>query len=84
MTNFIRFLEILFLRLQNAKKSKTKAKSILRKRMIKKSKKSPTFKKNIKSKNLEKNNFPSVQFEIEWNIAVGDVQRRRSSLFERP
>ena len=82
MTNFIRFLEILFLRLQNAKKSKAKAKSILRK--IKKSKKSPTFKKNIKSKNLEKNNFPSVQFEIEWNIAVGDVQRRRSSLFERP
>ena len=82
MTNFIRFLEILFLRLQNAKKSKAKAKSILRK--IKKSKKSPTFKKNIKSKNLQKNNFPSVQFEIEWNIAVGDVQRRRSSLFERP
>ena len=83
MTNFIRFLKILFLRLQNAKKSKAKAKSILRKRIMKKS---PTFKKfkNNKSKKLNENNFPSVQFEIEWNITVGDVERRRSTLLGQP
>ena len=73
-------------RLQDVKKSpKSKNSKISKKRKSKKSNETSINKKSlqIECKNPSNNNndnFPSVQYDIEWNITVGDTKRRRFTL----
>ena len=74
-------------RLQDVKKSpksKSKNSKISKKRKSKTSinKKSLQIECKNPSNNNNNDNFPSVQYDIEWNITVGDVKRRRFTLGE--